>query len=514
MFKTFLLTLLFLTAMNSCSNINSTNSRQSKTQVMAGNSEVKDDWKSKCLTRIPTLLFASLCLMGFLYQTYCMNDVYFAYPVRSFVTVAMPETVSFEAMSLCIRFVDVMDYASLNRDRNASWRYTLHDEDIRDLQDSVSISDVFAHTPAADDVVTSGEYRLPASSLLSRCDESNCTTAFHVSKFYYLEYVCYRMRLRQDRTSMSLRALTATPASPGLVFRVRFSQRIARSLRIVFAIHGPDLFPYRSLLITPVILRSGTRERLAGKAARFNRFTNYQRRMSTTNLPAPYESNCFDYRKIGFHSDVQCLQQCLLNRTESEVKRLPFSVILTQQDVRLRGLRRVFSYRDTQREKLVHAVHEIERFCSEVQCRWSTCVKRVSLTVTTMTPFPVFEAQLVSPVMPSFTISVVATIDLTEYFVYLMSIFTTWSGLHALQMNPFTFILRKGLLDKCCTFVKRKEKKARLSLRRLLDDKTFIELATLTMKLDWMENRMQRQRLTLATTTRHTTRMRKQRIIV
>lgn len=384
--------------------------------------------------RIPTIFYVGICLIGLLYQMYEINDVYFKYPVRSGVIVRMPQQIHFDAVSLCTRYIDVLDYDKMNRVKNTTWRYSLDDEEIRSLQDSVSLKEIFDFTPDEGDVIKRGHYRTPGTYVVQQCHHDNCSSVFDVVKFYYLEYICYRISLRKE-TTMSLTSLTETSVSSGLLMRITFSDSIDRSLRIVITTHGPRLFPFRSLLITPVIVRGSKRERMQGKAVRFSRFASYQRRMSTRNLPSPYETNCFDYRRIGFHSDVQCLQQCIMNQTRVMTKRLPFSVILTPK-VQGQGLH-VISYRDTLNPVLMDRVMRIEKECYEVTCRWSPCDKRIALTVTSMTSHDSFESEIRTPIKPSVTIIVRPMMDLTEFFIFLMSIISTWTGLYVIQMDPF-----------------------------------------------------------------------------
>jgi hypothetical protein len=409
-----------------------------------------------------------------------MNDLYFQYGVQSSVNVETPSNISFDAMTICTRYIDVMDYKLINHHLNSSFRYSLDDEEIRDLQNSISLTQIFDWTPDTDHVIGKGWHRTPKSYLLKECKGTECTkTEFDVEKFYYLEYICYKISTKES-IAMSQSAISETSVSAGLLFRIEFAKLMSNSLRIVITLHGPSVLPYRSVTITPVIVRGGTKERLAGKQEQFSRFVSYQRRMSVDNLPAPYKSNCFDYTKIGFHSDLACIRSCVINRTIAGVNRLPFSVILTEG----MGDLHVLSYRDTLNKEMMQKVIAIEKDCAEVQCKWSPCQLRLSLTVTRMRSNAVFESDLVAPVKPSFTVKFRPKMDLTEYFVYLMSIFTTWSGLHMIQMDPFLLVEKR---------VGSKKRQESAYMKKLLkDEEVFHHLIALSMRLQWMEKRMVR----------------------
>ena len=444
------------------------------------------DQRRKVLVKVPTLLYISLCLLGLLFQGYVISDVYFKYGVRSTVTVEMPQVIRFDAMTLCTRYIDVLDYGRMNQEMNASWRYSLDDEEIRSLQDSLSLGSIFDYTPAIDDVIKTGYYRTPGTYMIRECHNKNCSRSFNVIKFYYLEYICYKISLKRG-TSMSFMSLTDTAVSPGLLIRIQFSSMIDHSLRIVIMTHNPSLLPYRSLMITPVILRGSTQERLDGKRARFSRFTSYQRRMNILNLPPPYETRCFDYSKIGLHSDMQCMQECIMNQTIGKIMRLPFSVLLQQQQS---NHLHVLSYRDTLNQRLMQRVHDIEQDCNS-SCRWLPCVAQIAITVTSMITYPAFESEVTTPIKPSFTIKFYPMINLTEYIIYLMSICTTWTGLHMMQMNPFQRMIRRGWFMRC-----KNRTSSQIALRRISDQQTATTLSLLGMRLDWMEKTMQRERMT------------------
>lgn len=391
--------------------------------------------RSKIFLQVVSLLYMTGCIIGFIYQVCLVSILYFRYSANTEIQIEIDSIVKPKAISVCTRYVDHLNYKKIRRENSErrDWRLSPNNADwIRKYQHELTIAEIFKYTPRETDTLERVVFRKKMSYEKFEYNAPEAYNYFDVKKFLYLEYVCYQYTQINFTEGMSYSSLAVTPVSSGLIYQLVFnktSMGTAQMLKI--AIHSAKTYPYRSLMVIPVLRRNFNEE---DGTAKYNAFVAYDVSLIAHNLPPPYETNCRDYLKSGLGSDTRCIQECMKTRVEKQVGKIPFSVIINESYES--SNKQMVSYQDVSDAKIAENISKIEVHCSRHMCRQKPCYQLTTITTTTEKAFSDFMVTRIVPSDPSITISSNPALDLVEYLTYVLSTISTWTGISIMSLNP------------------------------------------------------------------------------
>ena len=390
-----------------------------------------------------TITFFALCFVGIVMQVLAMSQLYFAYKITSTIKIAIPETIEPQALSVCTRYTDVIDFDKLNNETGRNWNYTLYHVDIKKYQKELTIAEIMRYTPSKmlkeTMFRTSGSYDI---KIINQNGEAN--DHFIVTKYLYLEFICYRYVLKHATTE-SYDFYGVTIAMPGFIWGLWIQltdSTMARSEIIKVSIHRPDSYPYRSL---KAIAGLGRKYNDMLKTSAYNMYVSDQVQLTADLLPSPYESDCFDYNVLGFDDEVHCRQQCVKHKMMHRYKKIPFSTITNESSPD-----RLVSYDDVIDVKFAAAWKQMEQECADLQCRQPGCILRTELTKTIFFSASDMCFFFNAPVDPWIKINTREMMSLVEFLTYIMGTIGVWTGLSIVSLEPKRLQrrLRKSLMKR------------------------------------------------------------------
>jgi hypothetical protein len=155
--------------------------------------------------------------------------------------------------------------------------------------------------------------------------------------------------------------------------------------------------------------------------------------MSVNGMEYPYETNCFNYSKIGMRGETDCAQRCILEATIGREGKLPFSVPITQSNDHID--RRIISYLDVKDKQIGRRVMKVRDDC-HLQCSRLQCDYRFAMTKVISKDSEFFVIRFMVPTSPWITINSSASYTLLEYITYIFSVIATWTGMSVYHFNP------------------------------------------------------------------------------
>jgi len=368
------------------------------------------------------------------------------------VDIFIPKVLEPRYLTLCTRFVDVLDYDRLNRETKHSFSYTNggapeDNNQIREIQHQLSVKEIFDYTPHEKEIIDDAYFRTSNSIRQYRYASPEVYKYFNISKFVIMEHICYMINKVND-TPHLYEKMALTPVGSGLIFALNLSKALKRSNNIRLIVSQG--VPFRSIVPSATVYR-GYNDTTG--SAKLNHFSSYSFDNRVVLLPAPYETNCFDYHTIGLSSEIHCAHTCTLQKTLERYKKVPFSVI-----IQTRMNERMISYLDVDHEDFTGVndtinakdILEIQDNCTNHPlCRRNSCDHATQITVThhIHALSPKFKLILDVPGHPSyFLISRPAT-TIVEYLTHILSVMSTYTGLSIIGMNPMIVLKKLPILN-------------------------------------------------------------------
>ena len=378
-----------------------------------------------------SFIFVIACGVGLVMQMLSMSQLYFSYKISTSIKIGIPGVISSDATSLCASYLDILDYEALNRKTGRNWSYAPDYEKLHKYQDELYISEIFEFTPHEQEIMAEISFRDHHSFTILNATGSDCYLHFNVSKYIYLEQMCYRISPLAS-SPMPFNFYAVTPSSPGFIYMIILkNSTMAMSSTVRIVNHKVDFYPFRSLRASPIIVR---RIDDAFKKVEYNLFISNQVRLSTKLLPSPYETNCFDYSIIGMENEVDCRQRCVNQMVHQEFNKIPFSAIIKEA-----SRHQIVSYYDVMNRTFARRLLQIGKEC-RFDCKRRNCIIHVAISDTVASPDPRFTLVLTVPSHPSFTTTSSAKMDLVEFLTYIMSTLGIWSGLNMMAFEPFKVV--------------------------------------------------------------------------
>ena len=392
-------------------------------------------------TKTVSCLFILLCLLGCVFQVYKVSDLYFRYQATTEIDIEIPEIVSGKAISVCSRFVEHLDYERIARDSKSrsSWHYSNQVHWIRKYQHELTIKEIFKYTPEVNTTLSRIIFRENQSYVHKEYSGHEIYDHFEVRKYLYLEYICYKFASRKT-IDISYSSLSVTPVFSGQVYELTFNTTLESAEMLKVVINSMRSHQYRSIQVIPVLRRNYN---IKTKTAQYNVFSSFVTTFDVFNLPPPYETNCFNYKDIGFQIDTHCIQECVKKKVVKRFNKIPFSAIIDKPiDMKM------ISYTDISDARTSKILFDIENECSNEICNRPSCHASLAMTTTKEIEGLEFVIRRIIPSGPSFHVRMTPALNLIEFLTYLLSTVSTWTGISIISLNPWKFLSKRKRKNK------------------------------------------------------------------
>ena len=285
------------------------------------------------MTSKSKIIVLFLCALGFIYQARKLSIEYFAYDVTTEVSVDFDEFVSYPNISLCIYISDVFNYTqddlkSLGIDNISNFdeairklrgqSYTMKVATSSKIMANRTISELLSQTLSWRDMFRQCSSFNSSSPTFKMTYTPDCSHLFNITESITDYNKCYRFgqknQVRKTTTKEALRRITL----PGYMASIYIKKELFRKLQEVslFLNSGNQLASSEtgfSLILSPLNLFF----RLS-----FSETVSY-------SLPAPYVTDCFNYRLEGFENQSDCFLKCLKSKALTATGRIPKGMAIT-----------------------------------------------------------------------------------------------------------------------------------------------------------------------------------------
>ena len=445
-----------------------------------------------------SFLFSFCCFLGCLYQLITVTKIFFEFTVSSRILIQFESKLKAPALTSCFRYSDIIYLDLYNQKYNTTLKRPLTDNEIRSLQATVNLPDVFNFTP--DPVKQKGNGTFLRSCIIRSPQDyshfefgpSQCYEAFSVDRFQVQEYICYRFILQPGFQSIQpvmnttnekegtnntvelqqedekllvydFNRLSYALSYPSLFFLIRLSteeQYLKNANLYIPIINTPGEYPFRSIPLARIIFRKVAPGSIRNEVLQKKKdptddevntvFASFGL-IFTHKLPFPYETMCkthFYDKKSGAvrpYSQSECLNDCVSQKTFLRLGKHPFTVITKERYIKADSKRlKIVSPDDISNNATKTTLKEIEKTCTE-KCSAPSCRMDYSLTmVSTATGGRnnSIEISVTSPLEPYLTITRTPRITLNDYALIMLSLIGFWLGASVHKMNPAKLINR------------------------------------------------------------------------
>ena len=393
------------------------------------------------------VIFGSVCILGWLWQTKEVSVIYFGYKTLTKLKIEIPQVISIPAVSICLKYSEILNLDSYRLrmssriDENLNFvssNFSITTDDVN-YDAPLTIAEIFDMSPSTEDTIGFCASRMSKNPFefvmygswwknLAKCKE-----IFNVTKYYYLDYMCYKyVNTELDGLKFNYGTISVSPLISSFLYGFNFNTNLTTANMLKVVLHeSKDQLPYKSLMISSVEDRG--LNATTGQARR-NKFVSSFRVMTEDRLPAPYDSNCFNYSAIGFDSMIDCREECARNRTVDLMGKLPFSRI-QKEPIEMKHI----SYIDLRVADTRKLINQIDRNCAR-KCRNTDCNKRIMMTETAVEmgnkQFEAFGIWILIPKSPYIKVTFSPIMSFVEFLTFCMSTLSTWVGLSIFDFNP------------------------------------------------------------------------------
>lgn len=379
---------------------------------------------------ITSMLFRLLALTGLVYNLWCISEIFFKFQITTEISIQIPRTYEPLDVHYCVRYTDLIS-SNIKVHILKNWNQLNETNQIRTLQHAISLKEIFRYSPNETSIFDHVEFREKGSYELILCNSNECNDFFNVTRFVFMEYLCYQISLRSEKISQSfdLINLAVSPAFSGLSVRMTLKDSFNSVHFYKIALSKPGDYPYTELAVAPQ--RFGDHNLMVGYKS-----------LKSKLLPSPYSSDCLDYKTIGFNSRDDCYSKCVFEKTLTRTNKQPFAVIL---DNNVHD-ERIVSYIDIQDKNFSNAIQLIHEQCS-AQCHKRDCYKEslTSIVMPLSASSKTFVIATVVPSDPEIDVKTNAKMSAIEFIIFVLSTISTWTSLSIMSLNPAALFGRGSL---------------------------------------------------------------------
>ena len=380
-------------------------------------------------------LFKGLCLTGLLWQLVTIIDLYFKFKVSTATHVSTLDLIEPLATTLCVRLDDVLDIKRLNADLKTN--YTKKNK-------SLSLRNLFDYTPSKD-IVDELFYKTKNSSKFKHTKDPK--EVLHVTKFLHRQNVCYKIVLKNDE-ALEYREISVSTMHQFFMKTFTFNRSIENATQLRIMVGPLNALPYKALISAPQEIRHLFV--INGSAyADVNRYWINHMTIEKIELPSPYESHCFPYKRLGLHDQHKCIEECVSSQVLSKFGKV--SILSPVTEKLAAKNEQIFSISELMKDDKNKNFWKIQKNCQSIRCKRHDCHDNEVVTFSVAHAFtksssnevenklyPERQLHLRHRIVPQLSFKIVSkpTLSFVEFAVYILSTFSTWTGLSIVACNP------------------------------------------------------------------------------
>ena len=367
-----------------------------------------------------SMIFKFGCFLGFWYQISQVSDVYFAYRTSSKIDKSLVSNKAFPTIVFCSLYLEAMGY-NFNK-----VPYPVNE----DLMSKYTVKEILETTPDASHFIRNCRLRNQTRTLKRFSGRECHSSFFRVTKSVYSELLCYSIQPSRQ-LKYYLPDVVSSLRYRYEIFTIDVNPDIANSAHVISVIgYTPDDEPNHDW---PFNSRNYGRKHI--KKSNVD-VVIYMSKTSTSTdlLRYPYDTNCVDV-------DVEvCYESCLRHKIK-QMNRVSWSDFISEPINMI-----VSGETDQLNSSMRRIIDKFTNKCNEMCKMHQACHIRFSTTRSELNETPFLDnttvISFVTPTKADEIIRTVASLTLTEYIIYVSSIFGIWFGLAIVHLNPVKFFTR------------------------------------------------------------------------
>lgn len=365
------------------------------------------------------------CVIGFIFQSKEVNDIYFKYEIHTSTIMTIPTEISTPSLSLCHLYVFILNRTEYQK---YGLRKTVEEDVFSDGHRFLTIEQLFNLTSKGDDTISGCGQRQGRSWNFG--GTKSCTNDITVSKYYMQEFICY-MYSFPGLARISIGDAAQAVKFVNTVYVVTLKDVPTSHVFYTFA-HPPGSMPYLSRNFGKQVDRKTSSTGVTEPNKIFLTF----RETTIHRLPPPYATSC---TKDKMKDKVMCNRNCLIAAMET-IDRFPDTEITTEPvNLRHAGALEFENATSSFRDDVTKKYQQCESHCRGISrdlCDTTFMTSNIDLHTDTVWMKDKLEVRLLVPDSPSIEINYKASMSILDYIVYMCSSFGMWFGLSFASLNP------------------------------------------------------------------------------
>lgn len=178
--------------------------------------------------------------------------MYFQYKVINEITFSIQDDIDLPGVSICIRYVDVLDYQRLANVTGKKFRFqgindpNYTEESYWEVHDGLTVQEILEYTPIVTELVNGCYIRSLHDYRITAKNATECSKIFRIDKFFVTEFICYKLQEKVPHT-VKFKFSSSSIFLPGLLYEIQLNREFLKfAIRIKTAVHGRGL-PWRSI---------------------------------------------------------------------------------------------------------------------------------------------------------------------------------------------------------------------------------------------------------------------------
>ena len=297
------------------------------------------------------------------------------------------------AISACYRYTDIIIYDRLNERNGTSFKFNMTEEELDELKKMLTLKDIFEMTPNEEEAFTRCRSKVPQSYEVEHGNNSKeCLAMFKVSKFFFVEFVCYRYEYQLKPDVYTFDELANTPKLSGVMYEITPGKLFDSYQFVKFISHTTNVYPAQAIGFAPLMYRGDKWQTAEVNAATYM-VTSFK--LTKVRLPPPRVTMCQDYNTtIGMRSKEVCKQECRKKKAIENLEKIPFASIQSEA-VDLK----VVSYLESLTEEVRFKSFQYYNECNVI-CKRDDCVQFITFNRISDSPNSELRFRVMIPIEP------------------------------------------------------------------------------------------------------------------
>lgn len=429
-----------------------------------------------------SLIFHIFCLIGVVYQIVDISKLYFAYTTLTSLSTRTErvEPISLPTLALCFRYVDVLNWKTVReltgqateggfvhpqwKGRKIEWSRTIDPIKVLKASSYFTIKEIFELTPPEHKLIAGFAIRNISNPLVMVSGKKkNASNYFAIDKFVYQDFICYRIRVRDETMAppiprhfhrhtwkgglhsdveviegsryrkINARSISESLHSPRLFMKVNLGHAFYKA-NIFFPVVYYGTYPYMSAFYSPRLSHLSDHESITPQ---HSIYIVTQQEFFFHFLPPPHNDGCNPRVEIR----SSCLFRCS-NEILKAINRTSFSHVRNDSTLNLKPV----SYKDIKDPKMAKVVNDsmvkCEEKCQTFSCHFSLSRTSVSHSILKRLTRE-FSIEVITPSEPTVDIISTKKMTLIEFLSYVSSCLGIWFGLNISGFNPISWYERR-----------------------------------------------------------------------